>query len=92
LLGDIIPPPSSYSNPWGGMMDYSHQEESDFENNTSFDLSFILSLEEERKTHRRGSFLSTDVVPKRTVVEDNRIVDFLRSQRFTIGTLKGKDL
>lgn len=49
------------------------------------DLTWMLALENKRKTLRRGSFISTDDVPKRSVVEDNRIVDFLRSQGFTIG-------
>ena len=49
------------------------------------DLTWMLALEDKRKAVRRGSFLSTDDVPKRSVVEDNKIVDFLRSQGFTIG-------
>jgi hypothetical protein len=67
------------------MIEYEGQQENGFVNDSSFDLRFILTLEEERKESRRGSFLSTDVVPKRSVVEDNKIVDFLRSQGFTIG-------
>lgn len=49
------------------------------------DLTWMLALEDKRKAVRRGSFISTDDVPKRSVVEDNKIVDFLRSQGFTIG-------
>lgn len=49
------------------------------------DLTWMLALENKRKAMRRGSFISTDDVPKRSVVEDNRIVDYLRSQGFTIG-------
>jgi len=58
------------------------------------DLEFLLGLEEKRKMIRmmpkggRSSFISIDDVPRRSVVEDNRIVDFLRSEGFTLGLVR----
>jgi hypothetical protein len=49
------------------------------------DLTWMLALEDNRKAVRRETFISTDDMPKRSVVEDKKIVDFLRSQGFTIG-------
>mmetsp|Transcript_16650 Transcript_16650/g.27598 ORF Transcript_16650/g.27598 Transcript_16650/m.27598 type:complete len:420 (+) Transcript_16650:229-1488(+) len=48
-------------------------------------LVWMLTLEDKRKSTRRGSFITKDAIPNRSVVEDNRIVDYLRSQGFTIG-------
>ena len=49
------------------------------------DLEWLLSLEHRRKSERRGSFLSTDDVPRRSVIDQNKIIDYLKSQGFTIG-------
>ena len=50
-------------------------------------VPWMLNLEDRRKTFRRGSFTFIDAIPVRSIVEDNKIVDFLRSQGFTIGEL-----
>jgi hypothetical protein len=67
------------------MAEYKMQYEPRSSHCPPVDLTWMLALENKRKAVRRGSFISTDDVPKRSVVEDNKIVDFLRSQGFTIG-------
>ena len=49
------------------------------------DLQWLLSLEQQRKAHRQGSFLSTDHVPRRSVIEQDRIIEALKKEGFTAG-------
>ena len=51
------------------------------------DLELMLSLEEKRKTKRRGSFLTNADVPRRSIIEHNKIIDYLKSQGFTMGKI-----
>lgn len=48
-------------------------------------LEMMLSLEDKRKSMRRGSFLTTADVPRRSIIEHNKMIDYLRSQGFTLG-------
>ena len=51
------------------------------------DLKMMLSLEDKRKTKRRGSFLTNADVPRRSIIEHNKIIDYLKSQGFTMGKI-----
>ena len=48
-------------------------------------LEMMLSLEDKRKSMRRGSFLTNADVPRRSIIEHNKMIDYLRSQGFTLG-------
>mmetsp|Transcript_42714 Transcript_42714/g.48544 ORF Transcript_42714/g.48544 Transcript_42714/m.48544 type:complete len:417 (+) Transcript_42714:67-1317(+) len=49
------------------------------------DLVWMFTLEEKRKLDRSSHFINKEDIPRRSIVEDNRIIDYLRSQGFTIG-------
>jgi len=49
------------------------------------DIAWMLALEEKRKLDRNSYFIDKEDIPIRSIVEDNRITDYLRSQGFTIG-------